>query len=149
VRPTGRNTQGVKAVDLRENDHVVGLAVVDEERDLLTVNEAGFGKRTSFQRYRSQTRGGKGLINMKTVEGHGDVVSVEAVRDDDECVLITDRGVLVRIPAGEISRIGRNTQGVQVMDVMQEQNVVDLTLAVGEPAVESEGSAAADPETSS
>ncbi len=132
VRPTGRDTQGVKAIELRPDDRVVGMATVDGTRDLLTVNESGHGKRTSFDQYRPQSRGGKGLINMKGVEERGPVVGVEAVQDGDEPVLITDRGVLVRIPAEEISRIGRNTQGVRVMDVMEGQRVVDLALAVEE-----------------
>jgi DNA gyrase subunit A len=133
VRPTGRDTQGVKGIDLAGEDTVSGLAVVQEGKDLLTITEKGFGKRTEFNKYRAQTRGGKGLKNIKNTEENGGVVAVEAVDNDDELVLISNRGILLRTPCEEISQYGRNTQGVKVMNVMEDQRVTGITLESAVP----------------
>jgi DNA gyrase subunit A len=130
ARPMGRDTRGVKGIDLGSDDRVVGLVEVEPGTDLLTVTESGQGKRTSFEEYRRQTRGGKGLINIKNVEENGPVVSIAAVQDEDELVLITNEGILVRIPADEISLYGRATQGVKVMSVEEDQRLVDLSVVV-------------------
>lgn len=129
VRPTGRDTQGVKGMELEGDDSIGGLAVVREDKDLLTVTEKGYGKRTLSGKYRAQTRGGKGLKNIKNVDTNGDVVAVASVGDDDELVLITNRGILLRTPCGEINQYGRNTQGVKIMNVMEEQRVTGITLS--------------------
>ncbi len=128
VRATGRNTQGVIGIDLDKKDCLTGLAVVQEGKDLLTVTERGFGKRTSFDQYRPQDRGGKGVKNIKKFDENGEVVAIESVKDGDELILITDRGILLRTSCEEINRYGRNTQGVKVMNVMEQQRVVGITL---------------------
>jgi DNA gyrase subunit A len=128
VRPTGRDTQGVKGIELEDGDALCGLAVVEESADLLTITGQGNGKRTAFEEYRAQTRGGKGLKNIKNTEENGPVVAIETVEEDDELVLITNRGILLRTTCGEVNRYGRNTQGVQVMDVMEEQEITGITL---------------------
>lgn len=133
VRPTGRDTQGVKGIDLGEGDALSGLAVVQSGKDLLTVTEKGYGKRTEFENYRPQTRGGKGLKNIKNVEDNGGVVAVSTVDDEDELVLITNRGILLRTPCKEINRYGRNTQGVKIMNVMEEQLITGITLGTSAP----------------
>ena len=122
----GRDTQGVKGIDLEDGDEVVGGVVVDLEGSLLTVCERGYGKRTKFDEYRSQNRGGKGLIDIKTTERNGDVNSIAAVRDDDELMLISQEGMIVRIRVGDISLIGRNTQGVRVMSLSESDKVVAM-----------------------
>lgn len=130
VRPTGRDTQGVNGISLEGDDRVVALNPVHEDEALLTVTENGFGKRTIFNEYRTQTRGGKGLIDIKTTDRNGSVVSGLTVGDEDEVIIISDRGILLRIPSDEISQIGRNTHGVKVMDVMNQQHVTDIAMSV-------------------
>ncbi|MGM0380555.1 MAG: DNA gyrase subunit A [bacterium] len=130
VRAMGRDTRGVKGIDLREGDEVCGLAVVDDDKDLLTVCEQGYGKRTSFSEYRAQTRGGKGLVNIKKLSRNGEVVGVMEVAEDDEVILISDRGIVVRIPASEINCYRRSAGGVQVMGVREGQRITDMTVAV-------------------
>ncbi len=129
VRPTGRDTRGVKGIDLRSGDRAVGIAPVEKGKQLLTVCENGYGKRTNFEKYRAQTRGGKGLINVKNLERTGDVVTVCQVDSEDELVIISNRGIILRIAAEEISLIGRPTQGVKVMRVMEEQWITDLAIS--------------------
>ncbi|MFB6226786.1 MAG: DNA gyrase subunit A [bacterium] len=133
VRPTGRDTQGVKGIELESEDELGGLAVVQGEKDLLTVTEKGYGKRTAFEDYRPQTRGGKGLKNIKNVQDNGPVVAVETVDDEEELVLITNRGILLRTPCEEINQYGRNTQGVKIMNVMEEQRITGITLGTNDP----------------
>jgi DNA gyrase subunit A len=126
ARAMGRNTHGVKGIELQEGDEVVGGVVVNAEDSLLTVCENGYGKRTPFSEYREQNRGGKGLIDIKTSERNGQVVSVASVHDDDEVMLISAGGMVVRIPVSGISVIGRNTQGVRLMNISEEDRVVSL-----------------------
>ncbi len=115
VRPTGRATIGVKGINLRKGDYVVGMVVSSKEKTLLTITEKGYGKRTPMTRYRLINRGGKGVINIKCTPKNGEVVDVKAVKDDDELMLISKEGILIRVPVKGISTIGRNTQGVRVM----------------------------------
>ncbi len=130
VRPMGRDTRGVKGIELREGDEVCGLAVVDDDKDLLTVCEQGYGKRTAFSDYRTQTRGGKGLVNIKKLDRNGPVVGVMSVEEEDEVILITDEGIIVRIPASEVNCYRRSAGGVQVMGVRENQRITDMTTAV-------------------
>jgi DNA gyrase subunit A len=125
-RQMGRDTQGVKGIDLAEGDEVVGSVVVDPKAALLTVCENGYGKRTLFEEYRSQNRGGKGLIDIKTTERNGNVVAVASVREDDEIMLISQEGMVVRIRSSQVSTIGRNTQGVRVMSLSDADKVVAI-----------------------
>jgi DNA gyrase subunit A len=116
VRPMGRDTYGVRGITLEEGDVVVAMDVAEPGATLLTVSENGYGKRSAMDDYRLQGRGGKGLITMKTTDKTGAVVGVVRVGDDDQVILITDRGKVIRIRMSEIRVIGRNTQGVRLID---------------------------------
>jgi len=138
LRTMGRATHGVKGIRLGKDDVVVGMEVVDPEGTLLTVCERGYGKRTEFEEYRTQSRGGKGLINIKTTDRNGPVVAITSVRQEDELMLISASGMVVRIGATGISIIGRSTQGVRVIRLGDDDRLV--AIAKIEPAVE-DGSA--------
>jgi DNA gyrase subunit A len=142
ARPMGRNTSGVKGISLSEGDEVVGMRVADPTATLLTACEKGYGKRTPFgistlseesendetsssARYRTQRRGGKGLRDIKTTERNGKVIGISSVKDGDELLMMTARGKIQRVACSEISVIGRNTQGVRIMRLKD-----DDTLAV-------------------
>src|ERR671933_1258562 len=117
VRPMGRTARGVRGIDLRKGDYVVSVAAVsaDDTEKMLSVSECGFGKQTPITTYRLQSRGGKGVINMKTTEKTGKVVAVFPVEDESEIMIITKQGKLIRIEAGEIRKTGRSAQGVRLM----------------------------------
>ncbi len=115
IRPMGRSAQGVKGVNLKKKDKVVGMVKVDASGTLLSVTEKGFGKRTTFDSYRLQSRGGSGIINLKVVDKNGLVVGVKSVREEDEIMLISKQGMVVRVAVGGISKVGRSTQGVRVI----------------------------------
>lgn len=126
ARNMGRNTYGVKGIELDEGDSVVGAVVVTPGATLLTVCQKGYGKRTDFEEYRMQRRGGKGVIDIKTSDRNGNVVATATVVDGDEVMLISAGGMVVRIPVKDINVIGRNTQGVRVMRIDEEDRVVAL-----------------------
>ena len=117
LRDQGRNTVGVWGIRPGKGDHVVAIAIVDPNSMLLVAGENGIGKRTSFDDYRRQSRGGKGIITMKTGEKTGDVVGALTVRETDEIMLITNKGQMVRTRVKEIRETGRNTMGVKLMDL--------------------------------
>ena len=126
ARGMGRVTHGVKAITLREGDYVVGAAVASEGRDLLVVTENGYGKKTDFDEYRSQNRGGIGLKNYNISEKTGNVVSIHSVTDDDDIMLITSEGVVIRLATNEIRSIGRSTAGVRLMRLGDDVRVVSV-----------------------
>jgi DNA gyrase subunit A len=115
VRPMGRVAQGVRGMLLDKGNRVVSMTTVKNAASLLTVCENGYGKRTPTDEYRIQSRGGKGIITIKTTERNGRVVDVKRVTDQDDLMLITNRGKIVRTPVRGISEIGRNTQGVRIV----------------------------------
>jgi len=115
IRPTGRNTRGVRGIRPGKDDYVVGLALVTEDTTLLVASEKGIGKRTPFSDYRIQTRGGKGVITMKLTPKTGAVVAAVPVHEEDELMLITTGGQSVRIRVAEVRLAGRNTSGVKLM----------------------------------
>jgi DNA gyrase subunit A len=117
LRDQGRNTVGVWGIRPEKTDHVVAIAIVDPNAMLLVAGENGIGKRTPFDDYRRQSRGGKGIITMKTGEKTGDVVGALTVTDRDELMLITTKGQMVRTRVTEIRIVGRNTMGVKLMDL--------------------------------
>jgi len=128
IRATGRSTQGVKAITLREGDAVVSAMLIkNPETDILTITENGYGKRTSLDEYPQYNRGGKGVINLKASEKTGKVVSVLEVNEDDELMCITSNGIVIRTSIDEISRIGRATQGVRIMKVADDEKVAAIT----------------------
>lgn len=112
VRAMGRNAGGVRGIKLRQDDEVVGCTVVDPDKDLLIVTENGFGKRTPLSEYRSQTRGGVGIKTVNVTQKNGAVVGCEVVEDDDQLMLLTSTGQLIRIPTANIRVTGRSAQGV-------------------------------------
>src|SRR5450432_2521626 len=129
VRPMGRTARGVRGIRLREDDdQVVGMAIIprEEPATLLTVCERGYGKRTPTSDYPTKNRGGKGVITIKTTERNGKVVSLRLVSDDDDLMLITDGGKLIRMPVDGIPTIGRNTQGVRLIRLETEEKVVAM-----------------------
>ena len=173
ARPMGRDTSGVRGIKLGKNDHLVGIVVADPEATLLTVCEKGYGKRTPFgvgtavaesdegdghepatgeetegdssgMRYRTQKRGGKGIRDIKTTARNGQVVSVVAVRDADQVLMMTARGKLQRVNVGEIKAIGRNTQGVRIMR-LDEADVLAAVVPVP-PGEQEEADAVAESE---
>ena len=126
VRDTGRTAKGVKGIRLRKGDEVVSAEVAEENTALLTVTEKGLGKRSKIADYPVQKRGGKGVISIKVLEKGGKAVGLMQVRDEDEVVMITSSGKLIRTLAGNISLHGRNTQGVKLMDVEGEDKIVSI-----------------------
>ncbi len=115
VRSMGRPATGVRGISLEKGDEVVALAIVDSSATLLVAGENGIGKRTAFDEYRQQSRGGKGIITMKTGEKTGSVVGALSVKDSDEIMIITAQGQMVRISVKDIRESGRNTQGVKLV----------------------------------
>jgi DNA gyrase subunit A len=126
VRPTGRTAYGVRGINLRESDEVVAMEVVRPGSTLLTVTENGYGKRTELDEYRVQSRGGVGIINIQTTERNGRVVGMATVHDEDEFMLITQQGKVLRTVARDIRTIGRATQGVRLIDIDPEDRVVSI-----------------------
>lgn len=127
VRPMGRPAAGVIGIRLRGDDHVIAFDVIDEEADLLVISERGLGKRTDISEYRSQGRGGTGIQAMRLTERTGTIVAAAMVTQDDSIVLMNSAGVVIRISASSISRIGRTTQGVHIMRLEEGQTVVSMT----------------------
>ncbi len=115
VRSMGRGAAGVKSISLKKDDIVVSMNIVDNESEVLTVSEFGYGKRTLVSEYRLQSRAGTGIINMKISSKTGKVVDVKRVKEDDELVIITIEGKAIRVKVSGISRIGRSTQGVRLL----------------------------------
>jgi DNA gyrase subunit A len=127
ARPMGRVTRGVRGMTLEADDVVIGMVIVNEQftdSTLFTVTENGFGKRTELTEYRRQSRGGKGVITIKTNERNGCVVDIKQVTDENDLMLITDQGKIIRMPVAGFSVIGRNTQGVRLMVTEEAERIV-------------------------
>ena len=129
IRPLSRSAHGVRAIKLREGDRVVSMARVREGATLLTVTEKGYGKRTALDNYRIQGRGGYGLTNYKVDESRGYVCGIKIVDEEDDIILISSEGVIIRILASDIRIMGRIAKGVRVMKVVDEAKVVAFTRA--------------------
>jgi DNA gyrase subunit A len=132
VRDMGRATTGVKGIELEKADEVIGMVVVRRDATLLVVSEKGYGKRSDLSDYRVQKRGGKGIITLKKTEKTGSIVALKEVIPDDELMMITRHGVIIRLPVDGIRVIGRNTQGVRVMNLDSGDAVVDVARVVKE-----------------
>ena len=126
VRCIGRVGRGVKGIELEGEDEVIGMLVLEEGSSILTVTENGYGKRTSPSEYRPQSRAGKGIINIKTTDRNGHVISVVQVFEDDSIMMITREGTLIWLKVKGISVIGRNTSGVKLQNLGENQKVVDI-----------------------
>lgn len=145
VRAMGRNSQGVRGVSLQGDDVVVGMVVVKpeevEQSHLLTVCANGYGKRTPVSEYRLTNRGGKGVINIKTTDRNGPVVSMMGVMEDsrDDMVIVTQNGILIRQKVAEVSVIGRNAQGVRLINPDDGDQVIDVAQVINQDEEETEG----------
>jgi DNA gyrase subunit A len=126
VRAMGRAAVGVRGIELEEGDAVVGMEILKPRGTLLTATENGFGKRTAIEEYRVQSRGGKGVITLKVTEKTGPVVGVAQVSEGDDVMLITDSGKIIRMAVDEIRVIGRNTQGVRLIGLQENERVASL-----------------------
>ncbi len=124
ARSMGRTSQGVRGIRLRKDDKVIGMIIVQSDRKILTITENGYGKRTDVEQYRVIRRGGKGVINIITNERNGDVVSVKSVDGEEDIMIMSKNGIIIRTKASEISKIGRNTQGVRMMKLNDGDKVV-------------------------
>ncbi len=126
VRSMGRTAGGVRGVELREDDEVVAMEVLKPGGTILSVTEQGYGKRTELDEYRIQSRGGVGIINIQTSERNGKVVGMTQVHDDDELMLITQQGKILRMASKDIRSIGRATQGVRLIDIEGDDRAVSI-----------------------
>jgi DNA gyrase subunit A len=139
ARQMGRATEGVRGLDLRGDDVVIGMVVVRPDSKLLVVSENGLGKRSMVDAYRLQKRGGKGVINLKTSDRTGQVVAIKSVQDDEQLMVITRNGVVNRQRVSEISVIGRATQGVKLVNLDEGDTVVDVARVIIEDDEEENG----------
>ena len=129
----GRNAAGVRGIKLGKKDEVVGMVVVrDKKATLLTVAKNGFGKRSEVSEYRIQSRGGKGIINMKVTSKNGPVVGLRMVSDRDDIMLITQGGIIVRCPVKDIRTTGRAAQGVRIIRLDSKDSVASVASVVKE-----------------
>lgn len=136
VRVLGRDTMGVKAMKLAENERIVSMIVIKPDADMLTVSENGYGKRTSESEYRLQGRNGKGIKAGIFNEVTGGLVNLKQVSDDDDVMLIADDGVIIRVSAEEISKIGRNTKGVKIMKIKEKSRIVCVAVTKSDKSEE-------------
>jgi len=133
VRVMGRSARGVRGMNLEEGDKVVSMDIVDKNASLLTITENGFGKRTQFDEYRSMRRGGRGVITIVTSLRNGPVINVRTVNEDDDIMLTSSDGIIIRIPVKDVRVQGRNTQGVKIMNMRSDDKVVGVArLEIGE-----------------
>ena len=135
VRPTGRKTMGVRGIRLStKDDRVIGMLVIKREGSILVVTDKGFGKRTNIDDYRTQNRGGKGVITIKTTEKVGNLIDIMEAIDGDDLMLITDQGIMIRQPVEYIRIIGRNTQGVKLARLDEGTKISSATRILKEEA---------------
>lgn len=139
ARPLGRSARGVKAISLEEGDEVVGMARLRDGATLLTITEKGFGRRSVYEEYRMQSRAGKGIINYKVNDDKGYVTGIKSVDDDDDVIMITDDGVIIRIPVEQVTVQSRYAGGVRVMRVADGGRIVTVARAPKEDDVDGEG----------
>ena len=127
VRAMGRTTHGVRGIRLSDGDFVVGACIAEENSELLVVTENGYGKKTALSEYKIQNRGGRGIFTYKITEKTGKIAGVATVTDEDDVMMITSEGVLIRMHTDEISTFGRQTQGVRIMRLSNDVNLVSMT----------------------
>jgi len=134
VREMGRSARGVKGITFKkENDEVVGaLSLKDENQEILTVSEKGFGKRTEASLYRLTNRGAKGVIAMKLTPKTGDLVGVVATEENHDLMVLTSKGKMIRVSIDSISKTGKNTQGVRIVKLDEDDKVVSIAKTISE-----------------
>jgi len=147
ARPMGRVTRGVRGMTLENNDVVIGMEIVNDMTGstLFTVTENGFGKRTELTEYRLQSRGGKGVITIKTTDRNGCVVDIKQVTDENDLMLISDQGKIIRISVAQFSVIGRNTQGVRLMVTEESERLVAVAKLAEKEEVDDSGDDSEEP----
>jgi DNA gyrase subunit A len=123
VRPMGRQARGVRAMSLDADDYLIGMEVAEEEGLLLSISENGYGKRTPLATYRLISRGGKGVINMKTTHKTGRVVGILLVKEDSDVMIVSQNGKIIRIESSTIRQAGRSTQGVRLVNLEEGDKV--------------------------
>ena len=140
VRPMGRIAGGVRAIKLEKDDEVVAMELVEPGQELLVVTQKGFGKRTKVEDYKIQVRGGKGLLTYDKgkFKKTGELVGAMAVEDDDDILLINSDGIIIRMAAAEISKLGRATQGVKIMNVGEDANIIALAKVIRDEELDDE-----------
>jgi DNA gyrase subunit A len=126
ARAMGRVSQGVKGITTTGDEKVIGMEIIDDGVEILSVTSKGYGKRTSASEYRKQSRGGKGIIAMKLTSKTGDIVQIKPVSDRDDLMIITDNGQVIRTKISGISLLGRNTQGVRLINLKGSEKVVAI-----------------------
>ncbi len=136
VRCVGRDSTGVRGINLEEGDVVRSLDVVEKDGTFLIATEFGYGKRTAFEEFRSQSRGGKGIIGIQTSDRNGKVVSAHAVHENESLIMVTAQGMMVRSPISDVRVIGRNTQGVRLINLDEGDTLVSASAVEAEPVVE-------------
>ena len=133
VRATGRKTMGVKGITMSfKDDYVVGMLVVKREGSILVATDKGYGKRSDVEAYRTQNRGGKGVYTVKSSPKVGKLVSIMEVVDEDDIMIITNKGIMIRQPVGSIKVIGRNTQGVKLLRLDEGAFISSITKVLNE-----------------
>ena len=137
VRPMGRTAAGVRGISLEEGEVAVGMEMVTMDQEILVVTENGFGKRTSIQEYRKTKRGGKGVKTLTITEKNGTLVAMKAVNGDEDLLIVTNKGVIIRTPIHQISQTGRATQGVKLIRLTDDQLVSSVAVVEHEEAEES------------
>ena len=138
ARSMGRNSQGVRGIKLRDSDKVVAMVVVKRGGTLLSISENGYGKRSEVENYKVTKRGSKGVITLKTTERNGKLISLLEVVDNDDLMIVTKEGMIIRQAVDKISIIGRNTQGVKLIELNEKDKVYDITRIAAEPDEEGE-----------
>ena len=142
VRPMGRIAGGVKAINLEDGDEVVSMELVEPGQELMVVTQHGYGKRTKVEEYKIQVRGGKGLLTYDKAKFKktGELVGAMVVSEDDDIMLINSDGVIIRMQASEVSKLGRATQGVKIMNVGENTNIIAIAKVAKEDILEENSS---------
>jgi len=138
VRIMGRSSTGVKAIEFEETDNVVGAEVVTPDKQILVVTENGYGKKTNVEEYRKTHRGSKGVKALNTTEKTGKMVSLRSVEGNEDLIIITDGGITVRLTLEQVSSLGRNTQGVRLIKLKDDQKVSTVTTIIKSEEEENE-----------
>lgn len=147
ARPLGRVSQGVKGIELNDDEKIIGMEIIDDSVEILSVTSQGYGKRTSVSEYRKQTRGGKGILAMRLTEKNGEIIDIKPVTDKDDLMIISDKGQVIRTKISGISLMGRTTQGVRLIKLKEGEAVVAVEKIV-DPDEDVEAVAASSAETS-
>lgn len=137
VRSMGRKTRGVRGMKLKDGEHVIGMIAVKRDgAQVLTISSNGYGKRTDLDEYRRQSRGGLGILTQKTTSKTGDLVSLKSVLEEDELMIATHSGTMIRLEVSDISTYGRNTQGVRIIKLKSDDEIADVTRVIIEDSVD-------------